>query len=103
MIGAIFKAIAYSKAPRTTFAMLHPGKAVRYRKFQWDMKNAYAPRVSALGAAALALPLGLWLGRKRTERNGLERPERLGDQPANRAGRAHTEPAARETTNFGAA
>lgn len=99
MIGTIFKAIAYSKAPRTTFAMLHPGKAVRYRKFQWDMKNAYAPRVSALGAAALALPLGLWLGRKR---NGAGRPERLDVHPANRAAHGHTEPASREATDFAA-
>jgi hypothetical protein len=65
MIRTIAKAIAYSKAPRTTFAVLHPGKAVRYRKFKWDMRHAYAPRVTALGAAALALPIGLWLGRHR--------------------------------------
>jgi hypothetical protein len=29
------------------------------------MRHAYAPRVTALGAAALALPIGLWLGRHR--------------------------------------
>jgi hypothetical protein len=28
------------------------------------MRHAYAPRVTALGAAALALPIGLWLGRR---------------------------------------
>jgi hypothetical protein len=65
MIGSLFKALAYSKAPRTTFTVLHPAKAVLFRKFTWDMRHAHAPRVSALGAAALALPLGLWLGRKR--------------------------------------
>lgn len=102
MIGTIFKAIAYSKAPRTTFTMLHPAKAVRFRKFQWDMKNAYAPRVSALGAAAVALPLGLWLGRKRNGRNTQPRPERVGWQPADRAGRRPVEPASREATEFGA-
>lgn len=100
MIGTIFKAIAYSKAPRATFTMLHPGKAVRFRKFQWDMKNAYAPRVSALGAAAVALPLGLWLGRKRMERSA--RPERIGWQPADRAGRRPPEPVSREATEFSA-
>jgi hypothetical protein len=68
MIRTLFKAIAYSKAPRTTFAMLHPGKAVRYKKFKWDMRHAYAPRITALSAAAVALPLGLWLGRHRAER-----------------------------------
>ena len=66
MIGTLLKVFAYSKAPRTTFTMLHPTKAVLFRKFQWDMRHAYAPRVTALGAAALALPVGLWLGRRRS-------------------------------------
>lgn len=64
MIGTLLKVFAYSKAPRTTFTMLHPTKAVLFRKFQWDMRHAYAPRVTALGVAALALPVGLWLGRR---------------------------------------
>ncbi|HEX2167338.1 MAG TPA: hypothetical protein VHG09_08935 [Longimicrobiales bacterium] len=88
MIGTLFKAVAYSKAPRATFTMLHPGKAVRFRKFQWDMRHAYAPRVTALGAAALALPVGLWLGRKavggangRDEQIGWQPPETAGHRP----------------------
>ncbi|HEX6132902.1 MAG TPA: hypothetical protein VFZ24_02890 [Longimicrobiales bacterium] len=68
MIGTLLKAVAYSKAPRTTFSVLHPAKAVLFRKFQWDMRHAHAPRVTAIGAAALALPLGMWLGRKRARR-----------------------------------
>ena len=62
MIGTALKLIAYSKAPRTTFTVRHPVKAVRLKKMNWDMKHAYAPRVAALGAAALAIPIGLWLG-----------------------------------------
>jgi hypothetical protein len=69
MIGTLLKVFAYSKAPRTTFTMLHPTKAVLFRKFQWDMRHAYAPRVTALGAAALALPVGLWLGRRSRSRD----------------------------------
>ena len=69
MIGTLLKLFAYSKAPRTTFTMLHPTKAVLFRKFQWDMRHAYAPRVTALGAAALALPVGLWLGRRSRSRD----------------------------------
>jgi hypothetical protein len=69
MIGTLLKVFAYSKAPRTTFTMLHPTKAVLFRKFQWDMRHAYAPRVTALGAAALALPVGLWLGRRLRSRD----------------------------------
>ena len=98
MIGTLFKAIAYSKAPRTTFTMLHPGKAVRFRKFQWDMRHAYAPRVTALSAAALALPVGLWLGRKRADRAVTEP---VGWQPADRAG-TRPAPAMREMTEQGA-
>jgi hypothetical protein len=99
MIGTLLRAIAYSKAPRTTFAVMHPGKAVRFRKFQWDMKNAYAPRVTALGAAALALPVGLWLGRRRgADSNG---HAEIGWQPADVAGR-RPETVGRETSDIGA-
>ena len=64
MIGTLLKAVAYAKAPRATFTVLHPKNAVLFRKFRWDMRHAHAPRVTALGAAALALPVGLWLGRR---------------------------------------
>jgi hypothetical protein len=70
MVRSLIKLAAYSKAPRATFAVLHPGKALRVKKFGWDLRHAAAPRVTALGAAAIALPLGLWLGRRR--RNGLD-------------------------------
>jgi hypothetical protein len=62
MIGSALKAIAYTKAPRTTFAVRHPVKAVRLKKMTWDMRHALAPRIAALGAAAIAVPIGLWLG-----------------------------------------
>ena len=91
MIGTLFKAIAYSKAPRATFSVLHPGKAVRFRKFQWDMRHAYAPRVTALGAAALALPIGLWLGRRKGD-------EQVKWQPTDRAGH-RPEPRRMETVH----
>lgn len=80
MIRTLLKAVAYSKAPRTTFAVLHPAGAVRLKKFAWDMRHAPAPRVSALGAAALALPVGLLLGRigrgRMPETTTHPRPER---------------------------
>ncbi len=63
MVGKLLKAYAYSKAPRATFAAAHPVKRVRLAKMRWDMKHAWAPRVAAVGAAALVLPLGLALGR----------------------------------------
>jgi hypothetical protein len=63
MIGSLLKAAAYSKAPKTTFAALHPKQAAHLKKLEWDMKHAYAPRVTALGVALLALPIGILLGR----------------------------------------
>ncbi|NIP80406.1 MAG: hypothetical protein GWM90_14755 [Gemmatimonadetes bacterium] len=63
MIGTIAKTFAYTKAPRTTFFVLHPKKAVKLRKMRYDIRHAYAPRVAAAGALAVGLPLGYMLGR----------------------------------------
>lgn len=63
MIGTIAKTFAYTKAPRTTFFILHPKKAAKLRKLKYDIRHAYAPRVAAAGALALALPLGYLIGR----------------------------------------
>lgn len=63
MIRAMAKMFAYSKAPRTTFALMHPRQSARLAKTRWDLRHAYAPRLTALGAAALALPVGILIGR----------------------------------------
>lgn len=63
MLSSIARTYAYSKAPRTTFTVLHPKKALRLRKMKYDLRHAYAPRLAALGAVALALPVGYFLGR----------------------------------------
>lgn len=69
MIGSLIKMAAYMKAPRATFAVVHPGKALRLKKLQWQFRHTEAPRwaatAGAVGAAALVLPLGLALGRRR--------------------------------------
>jgi hypothetical protein len=72
MVGTALKLVAYTKAPRTTFTVRHPVKAVRLKKMQWDMKHAYAPRLAAVGAALLVLPLGLWLGGRNGRNRDLE-------------------------------
>jgi hypothetical protein len=73
MLGTLVKAYAYRKAPRTTFTLLHPKQAVKVRRLRWDMRHAYAPRVAAVGALAVALPLGYALGRRTANgRNGQE-------------------------------
>jgi hypothetical protein len=65
MVGSLLKMVAYSKAPRTTFALRHPVQALQWKKMGFDMRHAYAPRVSAIGALALALPAGYLIGRRR--------------------------------------
>ncbi len=63
MIRTAMKTYAYVKAPRATFTVLHPMQAVKLRKVRRDMRHAYAPRVAAVGALAVALPLGYAIGR----------------------------------------
>jgi hypothetical protein len=63
MIRSIAKGIAYSRAPRTTFAVLHPRQALRLKAMQKEIRHSPVPRMFALGAAALALPIGIALGR----------------------------------------
>jgi hypothetical protein len=64
MIGTIAKTYAYAKAPRTTFAALHPKQAVKLGLLKWEIRHAYGARVAAIGVAAVALPLGYLLGRR---------------------------------------
>ena len=63
MIGTIARMYMYSKAPKTTFGIMHPVKSMRLAKTKWDLRHAYAPRIAAVGAAAVALPVGLMVGR----------------------------------------
>lgn len=63
MLRTILKAVAYTRMPRTTFMVSHPRAASRMLKARWDMKHALAPRISAVGAAMIALPVGYAIGR----------------------------------------
>jgi hypothetical protein len=63
MIRAMAKMFAYSRAPRTTFTLMHPKQSARLAKTHWDLRHAYAPRLTAIGAAVLALPVGILIGR----------------------------------------
>jgi hypothetical protein len=42
---------------------MHPKQSARLAKTRWDLRHAYAPRLTAIGAAALALPVGILIGR----------------------------------------
>ena len=63
MIREAIKLLAYSKAPKTTFAVNHPRAALKLKATGWDLRRGYAPRIAALGAAAVALPLGYAFGK----------------------------------------
>jgi hypothetical protein len=63
MIGKIIKFYAYARAPRLTFTVSHPKHAARLAKTSWDLKHAWAPRVTGIAALAMALPFGFLLGR----------------------------------------
>jgi hypothetical protein len=71
MVGSLIKMFAYSRAPRATFALAHPKDTLRLMRFRRELRGSPVPRAAALGAAALALPLGMMLGRlTKRERNG---------------------------------
>lgn len=75
MIGSLVKMVAYSKAPRATFALSHPRHTLRLRRIRRELRSSPLPRAAAIGAAAVALPLGIALGRL-TSRLGNGRAER---------------------------
>lgn len=80
MLGSLLKVLAYRQAPKTTFAMLHPDAAFQIAKMRYDFHHAYAPRVAAVAAAAIALPLGIILGRA-IERGARRRRDGAGSRP----------------------
>lgn len=65
MVGTIARMFLYSKAPKTAFAVLHPRQTARVAALRWMFRHSKAPRLAALGAAAVALPLGFAAGRVR--------------------------------------
>ena len=48
---------------KTAFAVSFPKKSAKLLHARYDMKHSYAPRVTAVGVALLALPIGFIIGR----------------------------------------
>jgi hypothetical protein len=76
----LVKAAAWAAAPQMMFAAKNPRKAALMKATRWAVERVRpAPKRSALatlggrsaavglGAAAVAVPLGLWLGRRLRE------------------------------------
>lgn len=43
MVGKLFKAMAYTKAPKATFALLHPRRALKVGMLLWIVKKILGP------------------------------------------------------------
>jgi hypothetical protein len=69
----IAKGLAYATMPKATFAALNPGKAAVGKAASWAIDRASPARphrpssrsaLAGIAAAAVALPIGIWLGRR---------------------------------------
>jgi hypothetical protein len=76
MIRTLVKMLAYNKAPMATFALLHPRSTLRLRRIRTELRHSSVPRAAAIGAAVIALPLGIAIGRL-TSRIGRHDPDAL--------------------------
>ena len=64
MLRNIIKALAYSKFPKTTFAVRHPGDAARLVKMRRNVKHTMrSQRTAGIGVALIAIPVGYVIGR----------------------------------------
>lgn len=80
-MNRVMKLASYAAAPKLTFAARHPKRAAVAKAGQWALgkvmprrrKPAYGSMaLKGFGAAAVALPVGMWLGRK--ARGGSQQP-----------------------------
>ena len=64
MLGEIATMAGYVKAPRTTYVVRHPVKAMRMARVRRGMADVLTPTRLAVGIGVLAaIPLGIWIGR----------------------------------------
>lgn len=66
MFAAITNMAGYATAPKASLYMKHPIKAMRIRRFRKNVKETVTSQrfLLGMGAAALAVPIGLWVGRR---------------------------------------
>lgn len=72
-MNKLLKTASYLAAPKMTFAASNPKKAALMKAGKWAAKRVMPHRkgpsmgsmaMKGLGAAAVALPVGMWLGNK---------------------------------------
>jgi hypothetical protein len=81
MIGKLLKIYAYTKKPKTTFVVLNPVTTAQLLKVPFDLKTAYAPRLTALATALLVAPLAYRLGKRSAEGTLFTRGAGSGPRP----------------------
>ncbi len=65
MLGEIATMAGYVKAPRTTYVVRHPVKAMRMARVRRDIGDMVTPMRLGVGIGVLvAIPLGIWIGRR---------------------------------------
>ncbi len=78
MIGKMAKVIAYKHAPRAAAAVLHPKASASLAHTKYDMRHGYAPRISAVATALIAIPVGFLIGKLLSDRSA-----RMADRTSN--------------------
>lgn len=81
MIGSLLKLFAYSQKPKSTFAALHPVRAAQVVKTPFDLRTAYAPRITAMATALIVAPLAYRLGKRVGQRAPRAQPARPAPAP----------------------
>ncbi len=65
MLGDMATMTGYVKAPKTTFVVKHPIRAMKMARVRRDLEDALTPGRIALGLGVLAaIPAGIWLARR---------------------------------------
>ncbi len=65
MLGEIATVAGYVKAPKTTYVVKHPIRAMKMARVRRDISDTFTPGRVALGLGLLAaIPVGIWLGRR---------------------------------------
>jgi hypothetical protein len=77
MIGKMAKVVAYRHAPRAAATMFNPRASAQLAHTKYDLRHGYAPRITAIGAALLAMPIGFLIGKLMTSRPETTAYERM--------------------------
>ena len=77
MLGEIATVAGYVKAPKTTYVVKHPIRAMKMARVRRDIGDTLTPGRVVLGLGIVAaIPLGIWLGRRYVDwRRADEEPE----------------------------